>query len=211
MLKRCAMNLKKISKRFGIFIMSILILVAIIVSPTVYRGYKMYEKAVDEEPIRHRIEKIKASPSYVSIDEISPFFIDYLIESEDHRFYDHSGFSFVSIGRALVTNVKLGYRAEGGSSLTQQLAKNLYFSFEKTYERKVAELITALELERIYEKNDILEFYCNVVYFGEGCYGIRTASKHYYNKEPIQLTDDEATELVKTLKSPNKRNPNVDN
>lgn len=203
------MKIKKIIKRLISVILVLFILGLIIVSPILYKGFKMYDNAVSTVPIAQRLSELKAMASYVPSDAISPVFLKELVLEEDHRFYDHSGFSVVSIGRALVSNIKAGARIEGGSSITQQLAKNMYYSFDKTYERKVAELITALELERLLDKKEILELYSNIVYFGENCYGIQAASQHYFQKDAADLSQDEALALVRTLKSPNNRNPNA--
>lgn len=202
------MTMKKIIKRFLILMITVSVLAMLLVSPTLYRGIKLYQGAVDSVPIINRVEQIKSDSNYVSIDKISPAFIHALVLEEDHRFYEHPGFSLVAIGRALKTNIKAGARLEGGSSITQQLAKNMYYSFEKTYERKVAELITALELERLLTKEEILELYCNIVYFGEGCYGIQAASQFYFNVDALNLDEESALLLVKTLKSPSQFNPN---
>ena len=96
---------------------------------------------------------------------------------------------------------------EGGSTITQQLAKNLCLTFEKSLDRKVAEVIIAYQLEKNYSKDEILEMYLNITYLGEGNYGIKAASNYYYHIEPSELTKEQAKILVKTLKSPNVYNP----
>lgn len=203
------MKIRKFAKRLVSLILVIMVLGLVFVSPIVYKGFKMYDEAVSEVSIAKRVSDLKAMTTYVDSEHISAAFLDALVLEEDHRFYEHAGFSVVAIGRAFVSNVKAGARIEGGSSITQQLAKNMYYTFDKTYERKVAELITALELERLLDKKEILELYSNIVYFGENCYGIESASQHYFQKSADALTDDEALALVKTLKSPNNRNPNA--
>ena len=95
---------------------------------------------------------------------------------------------------------------EGGSTITQQLAKNLYFTFDKKLERKVAELFVAFQLEHMLTKDEILELYCNVVYFGEGCYGLQEASEHYYNISSDELSVEQASALAFTIKRPNYNN-----
>lgn len=201
--------MKKILKRGLVVFVLVCVLATLIVSPTLYRGIKLYQNAVHSVSILERVNQIKSDSNYVSFDKISPAFIHALVLEEDHRFYEHPGFSLVAIGRALKTNIKAGARLEGGSSITQQLAKNMYYSFEKRYDRKVAELITALELERLLTKKEILELYCNIVYFGEGCYGIQAASKYYFNVDAIDLNEEDALLLVKTLKSPSQFNPKM--
>ncbi|OJV66590.1 MAG: hypothetical protein BGO41_03975 [Clostridiales bacterium 38-18] len=196
--------------RFLTRLIGILIIVALIlVMPILLSGYQMYKDAVEGVPLSEKVASLKSDPSYAFIAEISPSFLEQVVTSEDRKFYDHFGINLSSTARAFIKNFLAGAKVEGGSSITQQLAKNMYFSFEKQYERKVAELFVAFEIERVYEKADILEMYVNIAYFGEGAYGIREASKHYYGVEPIQLTEEQSAALVYTLKSPNYYNPNA--
>ena len=119
-----------------------------------------------------------------------------MVSIEDHRVFKHKGIDIQSILRAVVTDIANMSLVEGGSTLTQQLAKNMYYSQEKIFVRKVAEAITAIELEKEYSKEEILELYANIVYFGSGYYGIYDASMGYFNKEPSKLTLDEITMLA---------------
>ncbi|RPF48818.1 transglycosylase [Hydrogenoanaerobacterium saccharovorans] len=178
-------------------------------APVVSTGVEMYQSAVEKTSIQDKIKKIKTKETYVTLDQISQEYLDKVIDSEDRRFYWHCGIDFIATARAMYNNIKAGAFIQGGSTITQQLAKNLYFSFEKKYERKVAELLVALNLETKLTKKEILELYCNITYFGEGCYGIKEAALHYYNVEPSQLTSKQAEALVKTLKAPNNYNPNA--
>ena len=196
--------------RFLTRLIGILIIVTLIlVTPIVLSGYQMYKDAVKGVPLTEKVASLKADPTYASIDEIAPTFLVQVVASEDRKFYEHFGINLSSTARAFIKNFLAGAKVEGGSSITQQLAKNMYFSFEKQYERKVAELFVAFELEQEYEKADILEMYVNIAYFGEGAYGIREASNHYYGIEPLALTDEQSAALVYTLKSPNYYNPNA--
>lgn len=199
---------KRIIKLFLVFLFVTCMIIILKVFPTIKSGYNMYKSAIDEVSVEQLIKQIKSDSDYIKLDEISNDYITLLLESEDKRFYYHPGFDPIAIARAMYNNVKQGYFAQGGSTITQQLAKNLYFSFEKKMERKVAELFVALELERLLTKAEILELYCNVAYYGEGCYGISEASRHYYGVSPSTLTKEQATSLVFTLKSPNRYNPN---
>lgn len=199
---------KRIIKLFLIFLFVTCMIIILIVFPTIKSGYNMYKSAIEEVNVEQRIQQIRSDSDYIKLEEISNDYITLLLESEDKRFYYHPGFDPIAIARALYNNVKQGYFAQGGSTITQQLAKNLYFSFDKKMERKVAELFVALELERLLTKDEILELYCNVAYYGEGCYGISEASRHYYGVSPSTLTKEQATSLVLTLKSPNRYNPN---
>lgn len=203
------LTLKRIARIVGLILLCIIIIGTIKIIPIVKEGYDLYRSAVESTPITERVEAVRKTEGYISINDISEPFIEALIESEDHRFYDHNGISLVATGRALLSNIQARSTVEGGSSLTQQLAKNLYFSFEKRYERKIAELFVAFELEALYDKNEILELYCNIAYFGEGQTGLGNASVYYYNVTADQLSSEQIQVLVGTLKSPNYRNPNA--
>ena len=111
----------------------------------------------------------------------------------------------------MLTNLATWSYKEGGSTITQQLAKNLCLSFEKSLDRKFAEVFIAWQLERDDSKDEILEMYLNITYLGEGNYGIKAASNYYYNVEPSQLTKEQAEVLVRTLKSPSVYNPSIIN
>lgn len=191
-----------------IFLLGI-ISVGCIVTPTIINGYKMYKNATMEVDLETKIKEIQAYDNYVTFDQIPKDYITSLIKSEDKRFYKHEGFDYLATARAMYNNVKAKAFKEGGSTITQQLAKNLYFSFEKKLERKVAELFVVQQLEKKLTKNEILELYCNIIYFGENCYGIKEAANHYYNKQPDELDQDEIEALVYTIKSPNHYNPNA--
>ncbi|KXL52431.1 penicillin-binding protein 1A [Anaerotignum neopropionicum] len=179
------------------------------IPPIVTKGYDMYRNAVNLESISDKIENLKQDDSYVTIDEISEEFKKQILQSEDSRFYHHFGIDPIATVRASVHNIQAGSFVQGGSTITQQLAKNLYFSFEKKLERKVAEVFVVFELEHLLTKDEILELYCNVVYYGEGCYGLQEATEHYYNISPDELSEEQASALVFTIKSPNYYNPNV--
>mgnify|MGYP006283197493 CR=1 FL=1 len=173
----------------------------------IFKGFSMYKEAVSELPLEKRIKKLKSKKSYIELENISNDFKALVIESEDDEFYSHFGINIESTLRAVLVNIKNLSFTQGGSGITQQLAKNLYFSFEKKLSRKVAEIFVVLKLEKNYSKNEILEFYCNIAYFGYGNYGIKEASRYYYNVEPKDLTLKQSKALVKTLKSPNNYNP----
>ena len=135
--------------------------------------------------------------------------LDAVVAVEDHRFWKHHGFDIIAIGRAVKNNVVAGSLQEGGSTITQQLAKNMYFSLDKTFTRKVAETFMAMKMEREYTKDEILEIYVNTIYFGDGYYGIRQASEGYYGKEPAQLSDDECIMLAGLPNAPSVYSPSV--
>lgn len=150
---------------------------------------------------------------YVKLDEISPDVINAIVSIEDKNFYKHNGFDFLRIAKAMVINITSGKIKQGASTISQQYVKNLYLTFDKTWKRKIKEAFLTIELETHYSKEEILEGYLNTIDFGAGCYGIKNASNYYFNKEPKDLTIEEATLLVGIPKSPTYFNPitNYDN
>jgi penicillin-binding protein 1A len=129
------------------------------------------------------------------------------VSIEDRRFYDHTGFDPVGMARALVVNAEQGRTAQGASTITQQLARNLYLSADQTMERKAKELMYAVQLEQAYSKKQILGLYLSRVYFGSGAYGLEGASRRYFNKPAAKLNLREAATLAGVLKSPTAYNP----
>ena len=145
--------------------------------------------------------------AWVSLKEIDPKFLNYIISIEDQHFYHHLGFDIPRILKTLFTNIKSGKILAGASSISQQYVKNLYLTFDQTWERKIEEAFLTIKLETHYSKDEILEGYLNTIYFGEGVYGIKNAAYYYFNKEPNDLTDEEAIILAGIPKSPNNYNP----
>ena len=176
-----------------------------------YQGYKIYQDVIEEKNIEQRVAELQNKEDYVKLDEIADVYVELVVESEDHRFYQHHGVDYIGLTRAMLTNLATWSYKEGGSTITQQLAKNLCLSFEKSLDRKFAEVFIAWQLERDYSKDEILEMYLNITYLGEGNYGIKAASNYYYNVEPSQLTKEQAEVLVRTLKSPSVYNPSIIN
>jgi penicillin-binding protein 2D len=144
---------------------------------------------------------------WVSIDQIPSFLQNALVAIEDARFYEHGAIDVRGITRALVKDVVKGRMAEGGSTITQQLIKNKYFSNKKTIERKFKEGLLAVEYERKYNKKQILEMYFNEVYFGNGAWGIVQAARLYFDKYPQELTEAECALLAGVPKAPARYNP----
>lgn len=145
---------------------------------------------------------------FVTIDQISPNMINALVSTEDKRFYDHHGFDPMGFLRAtfgLLLN--RGRVTGGGSTITQQLAKNAFLTQDQTFLRKAKELFLSFELEKKYSKDQILEMYLNNAYFGNGAYGIENASLRYFGKSAKDLTISEAAVLTGSLKAPNVYNP----
>ena len=198
--------MKKLLKYFIV----ILLIVVAIVSPFIYNGYTMYKEALQETPLEVKIAQIKEKDGYATYDEIPIMYLNAVIAVEDRRFYTHRGVDPVSIGRAVINDIKTMSLAEGGSTITQQLCKNIYFTQEKKLERKVAEAFMAIELEKeLNSKDEILELYANTSYFGGGCYTIKDAARYYYDKELDELTDSECIMLAGIPNAPAVYAPDV--
>lgn len=159
-------------------------------------GYNMYKKALDEKPIEKEIAKIQQKDSYSKYDELPKMYVNAVIAAEDRRFYDHKGIDYIAIIRAIYNDLRAKEFVEGGSTITQQLAKNVFFTQQKNGKRKIAEIFMAAELEKKYEKNEILELYANTSYFGDGYYTVKSACKGYFNKELKEMTDYECIMLA---------------
>ena len=147
-----------------------------------------------------------ASDKWVKLEDISPYLIDATISIEDKKFYKHQGFDFLRIFKSLYINISNGKTLQGASTISQQLAKNLYLSFDKTYERKIKEAWYTVRLESQYSKDEILEGYLNTINYG-GVYGIENASYYYFNKSSKDLTLSEASILAGIPKSPSNYSP----
>ena len=143
----------------------------------------------------------------VRLIDLPPYLPKAFIAIEDRRFYSHVGVDPIGIGRAVLRDITGGGAVEGGSTLTQQLAKNLFLTQERTLSRKIQEAILALWLEREYSKDQILELYLNRVYFGAGAYGVEAASQRYFGKSARYVTLSEAALLAGLMKSPSKLSP----
>jgi len=143
----------------------------------------------------------------ISDDKIPALMRQALVAVEDERFYQHHGFDLNGIARAIYRNVRAWDVVEGGSTLTQQLAKNLYLTHERTFTRKVKEALLTVELERTYTKTEILNMYLNLVYFGRGAYGIEVASRRYFGKNAEDLTLEEAATLAALPRAPSYYDP----
>ncbi|WP_332765352.1 transglycosylase domain-containing protein [Phenylobacterium sp.] len=143
----------------------------------------------------------------VDLAKLPPYVPAAFIAIEDRRFYEHTGFDPIGIGRAIIAGVNEGRATQGASTITQQLARNLFLTSDRTVERKAMELLYAVQLERTYSKRQILALYLSRVYFGSGAYGLEAASQRYFNKPAARLTIQEAATLAGVLKSPTNYNP----
>jgi len=171
------------------------------------KGYVMYKNALDSAPLTTKVKEIKSINNYYYVSKLPKIYKDAVIAAEDHRFYDHRGFDIIATSRALIHDLKAWDFIEGGSTITQQLAKNIYFTQEKKIERKIAEVFMAWNIEKHYEKDEILELYLNTSYFGDGYYTVKEASVGYFDKEPAYMTDYEATLLAGIPNAPSIYSP----
>ena len=151
--------------------------------------------------------KILGERHPIALEDISPFFIKAIIAVEDARFYSHSGIDHRGLLRALLTNIRKKRISQGGSTITQQLSKNLFFSFERNWVRKIKELLISFQLEATFNKDQILEAYCNQIYFGSGAYGVEEAAHVYFRKRAKDMTVLQAALLAGLPNSPNNANP----
>lgn len=146
---------------------------------------------------------------WINLEDISTNVINATISTEDKRFYDHYGFDFIRIAKAIYVNITSKHKKEGASTISQQYARNLFLDFDKTWERKLNEMWITIELESHYTKDEILEGYLNTINYGHGMYGIENASKFYFDKSSKDLTLAEAAMLTGIPKSPSYYSPFV--
>ena len=197
-------------KFFRRLILLVLFITIIICSVIFFNGYKLYKNTLSNKSLKEKITEIKLDSSYVSMQNVPDYYINAIVAVEDHRYYDHGPVDYIAILRAIVSNAKAREFNEGGSTITQQVAKNLFFITEDDFmSRKIAEILLSIDLEKQYSKDEILEFYINSIYFGEGYYGIKEAANGYYDKEPSELTLNEATLLAGVPNAPSLYNPRV--
>ena len=158
--------------------------------------YNLYKTTLENEDLISRVDKVEWSEDYIPLQYVSDYFQDAIVAVEDPHFYEHDGFNLKAIIRALKADIEKKEYAQGGSTITQQVAKNLCFSGEKTISRKVAELLVARDLEKLYTKDEILELYVNVIYYGDGYTGIGPASWGYYGISPMDMDFKQSTLLA---------------
>jgi len=170
-------------------------------------GYDMYKTALSKEPLEVKVKSIKEKENYAKIEEIPELYINAVISVEDHRFYQHNGIDLIAIGRATINDLITMSLVEGGSTITQQLSKNIYFTQEKKFTRKIAEIFMAFNIEKNYSKNEILELYLNTSYFGDGYYTVKEACRGYFYKELNEMTKYEMTLLAGIPNAPSVYSP----
>lgn len=189
----------------------LLLVIAVLAIGAVYgvKGYSAFRQALEEEPLEQMVASVQNMDSYTALEQMPEIYPRTVIAAEDHRFYSHCGVDVLGLIRAIWNNIRLGELREGGSTITQQLAKNLYFSNVRSAERKIAEAFMALEIEKTLEKDEILELYINVIYYGGGQYCLYDAAQFYLDKIPMELTDGECALLAGLPNAPSAYAPHV--
>ena len=177
-------------------ILLLIIVIAIAGGILAYKGHKIYEAVLEKTSVADKVAQIKSQENYTELKDLPDFYKNAVIAVEDRRFYEHGPIYPIAIARAFFVNIKSWELQEGGSTITQQLAKNIYFTQEKSALRKVAEMYMAYEIEKNCDKDTILELYLNTSYFGDGYYCVKDASEGYYGKEPKDMNRNEASMLA---------------
>lgn len=159
-------------------------------------GYQTYQRALNERPIADMIKAIQAQASYTALSQIPTVYVQAVLAAEDPRFYTHCGIDLFAIAKAAIQNLKAGELVAGGSTITQQLCKNQFFTQKKHFTRKIAEVFMVRQLETKCSKDEILELYINSIYYGNGYYSLADAGAGYFGKELQALTAWECTLLA---------------
>ena len=196
-------------KLFRKILIIVFILLLVAFSITFIVGYGYSANHLKDKPLITRIEEITSKEHYLTFEQLPKIYVNSVIAVEDHRYYEHGAIDPIGIARALYTNIRDGQFDEGGSTITQQVAKNVVFNQEQTLIRKLGEIFAAYDLEKNYSKDEIFALYVNSSYFGDGYYCIYDASMGYFNKEPKDLTLAEASMLAGIPNAPSVYSPSV--
>ena len=172
-----------------------------------YQGYRGYREALAEKSVEEMEAEIESIDNYTTLDQLPQTYIEAVLAVEDKRFYRHPGIDPIAIGRALVNHIREGSYVEGGSTITQQLAKNQFFTQDKKLVRKISEMFMAFQIESVLDKDKILELYVNSIFFGNGYYCVADASEGYFGKKPSEMDFDECTLLAGIPNAPSNYNP----
>lgn len=206
-MKTVCRSIKRVALGVG---MALLCAGAVLCGAVLVRGYALYRSALAQASVAEKITEVQQKSGYTPLVQFPPAYLHAVVAVEDHRFYSHHGIDLLAIGRAFVNDLRAGYFKEGGSTITQQLAKNWYFTQEKTFTRKIAELFMAREIESQCSKRQILELYINSIYFGSGYTCAADAARGYFGKGPSQLNAYECTLLAGIPNAPSAYAPTVD-
>jgi len=205
----------KRQRRWFVFLLSpilLFLLLASLLMPDISKWKKGNPRKTafmeyQEKQWKEKGRKINLHQIWMPLSNISPYLIKAVLIAEDDKFWRHEGFDYEAIQKAIQRDLKVKKLKFGGSTISQQLARNLYLSPEKSLLRKMSEALITWRMEKVLSKRRILELYLNVVEWGEGIFGIEAASRHYYGKPSSQLTAVEATRLAAILPSPKRYNP----
>ncbi|MEG0314076.1 MAG: biosynthetic peptidoglycan transglycosylase [Erysipelotrichaceae bacterium] len=189
----------KIIKRIFISLLAVVILLLTLLGVL---GFSKYKEVIKDKPLVDKVSEIRKQNDYIKIDDINPFYINAVVSIEDKRFYDHGGVDYIALCRVLLTALVNQEINSGGSTITQQLGKNLYFGFNPDVVRKVSEIFVAKDLEKNYSKDEIIELYVNIINFGDNNIGIKQAANNYFNVEPSELNLAQASMLAGLPQSP---------
>lgn len=177
-----------------------LILAVVLIFTTL--GYFQYKTAIQSISIEDKVAQIQADENYVSLKQVSDYLKDATVAIEDRRFYEHHGVDFIAWLRIAEDLIFTQQINSGGSTITQQLAKNMYFGYEPSLIRKFSELFVVHDLESRYDKDTILELYINIINYGDNNFGIYDAAYNYYGVSPAELDLDQASTLAGIPQSP---------
>lgn len=200
-------------KKILSFILKILLffLILFILCALILYGVVKYtfSKEYTNQKIEEVVNKKRNEIMYTKLEDVDKKYLKALIAAEDHRFYEHKGIDKIAVMRAINNNLRSKKIVEGGSTITQQLLKNLFFSQEVSFNRKLKEFLLTQKFEKMYSKDEILELYINTSYFGSGYYNILEASLGYFKKRPNNLTKTESIFLAGVPNAPSKYDPRV--
>lgn len=194
--------MRRVKKFLGYTLFWMLAVVICSGSILVGHGYNVYREAVETVSLEEKVAAVQDKELYATFDELPETYVNAVVAVEDKRFFAHPGIDPIAICRAMINDICAMSFVEGGSTITQQLAKNLYFSQEKELTRKIAEVFVAFDLERAYSKDEIFELYVNSIYFGDGHYGIGEAAEGYFDSEPEAMCEYESTLMAGVPNAP---------
>ena len=199
--------MRKFLKGILSIILGIIILAIIVVLAYLGIIYNEVNTEIKAGKIEKTVEGIRSRNTYVKKEKIDELYLKAVIAAEDRRYYSHGAVDLVGFSRAMYNNIISMKLKEGGSTITQQLSKNIFLDQRAEIDRKIKELFYSIELEKKYSKDDILELYVNTSYFGAGYYGIGPATKGYYDKTPEKLNLNEIAFLAGVPNAPSVYNP----
>ncbi len=198
-------------KRILILILKIILLSILVIGVLVgiyfLAQYMDFKKFKESDDWNKRLEEARNKKNYAKYEELPSRYVDAVVSVEDRRFLLHVGVDLKSIGRAIYNNFKSRNLIEGGSTITQQLAKNIFYTQDTSLSRKISEIYAAIELEKEFSKKEIFEMYVNNSYFGSGYYSIKDAAKGYFGKDLDELNLNEITFLAGVPNAPSVYDP----